>query len=166
MGDRPTDWFIELLKDGVGKIKSEVADIGTADVDEAEIGDATIGTLGFSGLSESSGVLTPPDGSYDLGATLGEWVGTGTNTAIVVAEAEAVTNGTDPGVVSLTVDEKSTGTEDYSITVSKAQTALGGGASETDSVSLVLPPESQIKVVSDSDPNESNAIVNTRALEL
>lgn len=171
MGDRPTNWFVELLKGGIGKIKAEVAEIGVAhvekaDVAEADIGEATIGTLGFSDLSGSSVLLTTPDSSYDLGATLGEWVGVGTNTAAVVVEAESVTDGTDTGAVSVAVDEKSTGSEDYSLSVSEAHSALGDGASETGTVSFVLPPDSQIKVSSDSDPAESNAINTARALEL
>lgn len=173
---RPASWFRELLREGVEKITTEVADIGTADVDEVDADSvdadegtfttASADTLGWGELDDDTAVLSPPDNSEDLDAEFDEWIDTGESTASVLLEASTQTDGEEMAEIAVEVDEGSTDETDYTITLSFAPSWIEPETPEYGSIQLSLPPESQLRIVNDSDPVDANEITTARQLSL
>lgn len=123
-------------------------------------------TGGSGGGTVPAGTLTASSfgSSTAISTSLGSWFQVDPdNPAVLIAAVGAVTDGTQPGVVALQVDEDGGTTQDYQIPAASAQASLGNGAEIADTITAVLPGGAQARLRNFSDPTGSNTLNQVRA---
>lgn len=116
-----------------------------------------------SGTAQSD-VLVKPGTSTDPGLAFDTWRTPNANRPTLISfEAQARTDGSTNGVVSVDVDESGGTTPDYNFRVVFAEDAMASSAADVySSFSLIVPAGGAYRIVNDSDPSGENTIRDHR----
>ena len=108
-----------------------------------------------------------PASSTAESTTFDNWVTNNTNSLLWVAiNANAITDGTTKGSVSVLIDESGGTSPDFGFDIARADSALGNGGLDSGSLSFPVTPGASYQVKNGSDPTGTNAFNVARSWSL
>jgi len=108
-----------------------------------------------------------PETSDTIAPGFDTWTGDSVDRPVLLVVTVGVeSDGTDPGRVSVDVDEDGGTTPDYSVVVGSLLADAAVDVTETSSATIVIPPGAQYQISNESDPNASNSIEAVRRFVL